>query len=540
MLIPLLLLAGSISGPQEAPAVEAEDIRALTRVIGASFTDEEIRMMIQDVSANLASYERLRAIPLDNSVAPALYFIPDTSTSPGTPRRSTLVLPAPASAPTRPDDLEELAFADISTLRAHLDAGTVSCEELTAMCLGRLFRLDEKLHCVITLTEERALEQARALDEELERGELRGPLHGIPWVAKDLLAVKGYPTTWGAKPFEEQVLDTDATVVELLDAAGAVLIAKVSLGALAMGDVWYGERTRNPWDTSRGSSGSSAGPASAVAAGCAAFGIGSETLGSIVSPSHQCGNSSLRPTFGRVSRHGAMTLSWSMDKLGPLCRSAADAGIVFDVIRGADPRDPTTSTHAFDALAELDVEDWKVGYMKDAFDENEMFRSVLEELAALGVELVPIELPDYPVGDMRFVLSAEAAAAFDEFSRSDRDDLLVRQGAGAWPNTFRQASLIPAVDYLRANRLRTLLIRDLNAAIAGVKAIVHPSYAGGILTMTNLSGHPTFVAPAGFSEAGLPFSISFTGQLFGETELMTLVRGWQSITDYHLRHPEGL
>ncbi len=531
--------------PQDAPRAEvgpppftASDVAAGARVIGASFTDEEIELMLADVQEHLASFEKLRAIPLDNSVSPCLVFLPalrqiDTGLQ---PELAAPVLTQPV--PERPADLEELAFADVLTLQRHISTGTVSCVELTEMVLARLRRLDEKLLCVITLTEERALAQARKLDQELAAGESRGLLHGIPWVAKDLLAVRGYRTTWGAKPFEDQVIDLDAAVVERLDAAGAVLIAKVTLGALAWGDVWFGGMTKNPWNLQQGSSGSSAGPAAAVAAGCAAFGIGSETLGSIVSPSHRCGNSSLRPTFGRVSRHGAMTLAWSMDKLGPICRSAQDAAIVFAAIHGADPRDPTTVSLPFAAFATPELARMEVGFLPAAFEGNEEFEGVLIELESLGVSLVPLELPEYPVSDMTFVLSAEAATAFDEFSRGDGDDRMVRQERNAWPNVFRHARLVPAVDYLRANRLRTLLIRDFNAALAEVDALVHPSYADDILALTNLTGHPTFVAPCGFRDDGTPFSISFTGKLFGETELLALVRAWQSATDHHLRHPD--
>ena len=532
-----LLLALSPPSPQEPLAVE--DLQVAARVSGESFREEELELMLADVRERLASFERLRAIPLQNDLEPALYFLPWREQRTGEPQeRKTRRSPVSADTARRPEDLEELAFASIPELARLIHAREVSCVELTELFLARLARFDETLLCVVELTEARALEQAVALDRELANGTSRGMLHGIPWVAKDLLAVRGTRTTWGAAPFEEQELDLDATVVRRLDEAGAVLIAKVSLGALAWGDVWFGGRTRNPWNPEQGSSGSSAGPASAVAAGCAPFGIGSETLGSIVSPSTRCGNTSVRPTFGRVSRFGAMTLSWSMDKLGPMCRSAVDAALVLDAIHGADPGDPTTVWQPFDCDAADSVEGWKVGYWKSAFPEDGPARRVLEELGDLGVELVELELPAYPVNDMSFVLSAEAATAFDDFSRSDQDDALVRQERFAWPNVFRHARLIPAVDYLRANRLRTLLTRDYEALLREVDAIVHPSFADGILTATNLSGHPTVVAPCRFTDDGMPDSISFTARLFGETRLLQLVRAWQSVTDYHLRQPE--
>jgi Asp-tRNA(Asn)/Glu-tRNA(Gln) amidotransferase A subunit family amidase len=519
------------------PPFGPTEIGVAAEVLGLHFSEQELQLMLPDVSERLREFERLRAPRLANDVAPVLYFLPD----PAALRRSTIedpgVVVTSGPPPRRPDDLEQLAFEPLWTLQEYVRREIVSCLELTRMFLARLKRLDAELHFVVTFTEERALAQARVLDAELAAGKWRGNLHGMPWVAKDLLAVKGYPTTWGTPPFREQQLEHDAAVVERLDAAGAVLLAKVSLGELAWGDVWFGGQTRNPWKPDQGSSGSSAGSASAVAAGCAAFAIGSETYGSIVSPSNACGTSSLRPSFGRVSRFGAMTLCWSLDKLGPICRSAQDASIVFEHLHDFDARDPAMLDLPFDE-ERRGVRGWKVGVPRGAFDgPGERCRTVLAELERCGVELVEVELPDYPVDEMMIVLAAEAGAAFDEFSRGDGDDQMVRQDRHAWPNVFRHAQLIPAVDYIRANRLRALLIRDYEGVLSTVKAIVHPSFAGQILAATNLSGHPTFVAPCGFSEDGLPFSISFTTRLYGESELMALAIAWQEATDYHRRHP---
>ena len=538
LLVPLISLLQDKTAVAEPARFGVDEVGIAAEVLGLSFSEKELALMLPDVLERLQEFEKLRAVPLRNEVAPALLFAPDPEQlgRPTPAEHGAVIL---ASGPAqRPSDLESLVFFPISELEILVHRRLVTCEELVRVFLGRLKRLDKELHCVVTLTEERALAQARQLDAEEAAGKHRGPLHGIPWVAKDLLAVKGYPTTWGTPPYKEQQLDYDAAVVERLDAAGAILIAKVSLGELAWGDVWFGGQTRNPWKLEQGSSGSSAGSASAVAAGCAAFAIGSETYGSIVSPSTVCGNSSLRPTFGRVSRHGAMTLCWSLDKLGPVCRSAVDAAVVFQAIRGPDPRDPATGDAPFYPWGG-EVKGWKVGVPKGCFDGNDTrCKSVLEELKKLGVELVDVELPKYPVYEMMIVLTAEAGAAFDDFSRSDRDDQMVRQTRDAWPNVFRQAELIPAVDYIRANRLRTLLIRDLEQTLAGVKAIVHPSFAGSILGMTNLTGHPTFVAPCGFDEAGLPYSISFTGKLFGDADVLALAMAWQGVTDYHQRHPK--
>ncbi|MBI3847604.1 MAG: amidase [Planctomycetes bacterium] len=533
----LLLQQGQ---PAAAPAkLTIDQVREAGRVIGMEFTDDELRLMLNDVSESVQAYEHMQAIPLDNSVPPALVFTPLV---PGVGVRIQKLDPKPIALPdvARPKNLEDLAYANIPTLASLIKSRKVSCVELAKMYLDRLERLDKKLLCVITFTKERALAQAEALDRELQQGHWRGMLHGIPYGAKDLLAAKGYRTTWGAKPFENQVIDLDATVIQKLDAAGAVLIAKTTLGELANGDVWFGGTTKNPWKLDEGSSGSSAGSCSGTASGCFAFGIGSETLGSIVSPSTVCGCLSLRPTFGRVSRNGAMALSWSLDKLGPICRSVEDASIVFGAILGPDGIDTSVIDQPYVVPGDLDVKGWKVGYLKSAFDadRDKDDARVLDELRALGVELVPIELPTYPVGDMIVILTAEAATAFDELTRSGRDETLVRQVGDAWPNIFRTARLVPAVEYIRANRLRTSLARDMEKVMASVDLYVHPSRVGPSLLVTNLTGHPTVVAPSGFRADGTPRSISFTGQLFGESKLIALAQAWQRSTEYHKKHPE--
>jgi len=395
---------------------------------------------------------------------------------------------------------------------------------------------------VVTLTEDLALEQARRADEEIARGRYRGPLHGIPWGAKDLLAEDCCRTTWGAKPYEDQVIEEDATVVRKLEEAGAVLVAKLSLGALAMGDVWFGGRTRNPWNLEQGSSGSSAGSAAATVAGLVGFSIGSETLGSIVSPSTRCGATGLRPTFGRVSRHGAMALSWTMDKLGPICRSAEDCAIVFHHIHGADGRDPTARTLPFNWDPERKISELRIGIVESAFNSDyetkEFDQRSLEVLRSLGARFVPVELPDqYPVQALRIILNAEAAAAFDDLTRSNRDDLMVRQDAGAWPNTFRRSRFIPAVEYIQANRVRTLLMEAMERTMAGIDVLVAPTFGGNQLLITNLTGHPAVVVPNGFRENGTPTSITFIGKLFGEAEALAVAKAYQDATDFHLRRP---
>lgn len=522
------------------PGADREAVRTAARVIGLELTDSELELMTGGVIARIAGYRRLQGIPLDNAVFPALVFEP---LLPGVERRAKELEPNPIELPEveRPDDLAELAFADVPTLASLVRSRKVSCVELAELALARLVEADETLHCVISLCEERAMERAEALDRELDEGHWRGLLHGIPYGAKDLFAAKGTRTTWGAKPFEDQVIGRDAAVIRKLEDAGAVLVAKLSLGALAMGDVWFGGTTRNPWQPSQGSSGSSAGSAAAVAAGCVPFALGTETLGSIVSPSARCGNSSLRPTFGRVSRDGAMALSWSMDKIGPLCRSLQDAAIVFDAIRGADGLDPSARDAPFHVSGPVDVTGWRVGYEPELFERAQRrapgVAAVLDELKAMGCELVPIELPDLPTGDLMVILEAEAATAFDELTRSGRDDELTRQSDDAWPNSFRKAQLVPAVEYLRANRVRTELCRAMDRAMAGIELYVHPSFGGASLAVTNLTGHPTAIAPCGFREDGTPYSICFTGQLYGETRLLALAEAWQARTEFHRKHP---
>jgi Asp-tRNA(Asn)/Glu-tRNA(Gln) amidotransferase A subunit family amidase len=508
---------------------------------GLEFSDEEREMVLEGVNRNLRAYQSLRTVSIPNSVYPALVF------DPVLPGRNPAVgehVPRRTRHPDvrRPDNLEALAFWSLTDLGELIRTRQVSSVELTQMYLNRMKRYGPRLECYITLTEELAMRQAKRADAELAVGTYRGPLHGIPWGAKDLLAEDEYRTTWGAKPFEEQHVPFDATVVERLEEAGAVLIAKLTLGALAMGDYWFGGRTRNPWNTEQGSSGSSAGSASATVAGLVGFSIGSETLGSIVSPATRCGATGLRPTFGRVSRHGAMALSWSMDKLGPLCRSVEDCALVFDAIHGADGKDPTARDLPFSWDAELPLSSLRIGYYKSAFEEEhrgaEFDNQGLEAMRALGVKLIPIELPEqYPTGALRTILSVEAAAVFDELTRSNRDDLLVRQSSGAWPNSFRRSRYVTAVEFLQANRIRTMLMGAMDATMDGVDVFITPSYGGSVLLTTNLTGHPAVTLPNGFTEEGTPVSISFIGQLFAEAELLRVAKAFQDATGYHLKHP---
>lgn len=510
--------------------VDLEDLRAASKVAGLELRSNELKMMLRGVRENLRSFQSLRARSIPNSVPPA-YETRRPIRSRHTPPPSTFRL----SSASRPSDLNDLAFADIHTLQSLIKSRQVTSLELTKLFLNRLRRLDSQLHFVAHYCEKRALKRASELDKLLADGKWLGPLHGIPYGAKDLLSARGSKTSWGAAPYRDQSMEEDAAVIKHLEEAGAVLIAKLSLGALAMGDVWYGGKTRSPWNPKRGSSGSSAGPASATAAGCVPFAIGSETLGSIISPSIRCGNSSLRPSLGVVETQGAMALSWSMDKLGPICRSMDDASIVFPAMLGRERA--RSLGYPYPTSGDLPLEGLRVGVIKGG-RRSSVPDEAIEILRALGVKLVDVSLPSYPTRSMTFILSCEAAAAFDSLTRSNRDDLLTRQGQDAWPNAFRIHRLVPAVEYLQAQRLRTQLILDTEASLKGIDAIVHSPYTA--LAHLNLTGHPSVVVPFGGKAEKAPGAIVFSGRLYGEVTLLALARAWQARTTHHLRHPSWL
>lgn len=508
------------------------------KLLGLAFTEDERKQMLGLVKRMPTTIAEFREVPLPNSVPPALQFNPLPAGFVFEPERKPFVAPD-GPPPTVPNDLEQAAFWSVADLGRAIKARAVTSEALTRMYLARLKRYDPVLKCVVTLTEDLALDQARRADSEIAAGKYRGPLHGIPWGAKDLLAVKGHPTTWGAEPYREQKFDEDATVARKLEEAGAVLVAKLSLGALAQGDEWFGGRTNSPWDPKRGSSGSSAGPGAATAAGLVGFAIGSETNGSITSPATVNGLTGLRPTYGRVSRHGAMALSWSMDKLGPMCRTAEDCAIVLNAIIGPDGKDTMVIDAPFNWDPMRGLSGIRVGYVKSAFDgqsNDSGNAAALAALRGLGIELREVELPDYPITDMMLILFVEAAAAFDELTRSNRDDMLSKQGATDWPNTFRRARLIPAVEYIQANRIRSLIIQDMARLFQDVDVIVLPTMHK--LVLGNYTGHPIASVPSGFNERGAPTSIGIMGRLFGEADLLAVARAYQEATGHHLKHPD--
>lgn len=533
-------IAFSRQEPEENP-ISKQNIESAERIIGLEFTDAERDSMLDVLKEQYDNYASIRSVSLPYDVPPALFFNP-IPVGFEFEKKQNPVRWSRVKVPTVSANLEDLAFASVRELGELIRTRKVTSEQLTRMYLGRLKKYGPKLECVVTLTEDLAMEQARNADREIAAGKYRGPLHGIPYGAKDLLSAKGYKTTWGATPYKDQVIDEDATVIRKLEEAGAVLVAKLTLGALAWGDVWFGGMTRNPWNYKQGSSGSSAGSASATAAGLVAFAIGSETWGSIVSPSTRCGTTGLRPTFGRVSRTGAMPLSWSMDKIGPICRTVEDCAIVFQAIIGPDGKDQTLHDVPFNYTPDVDLTKLRIGFLKTEFDSARGTKasndSVLAVLRKLGATLIPIELPKgFPVNDLTIILSAEAGAAFDELTRSNRDDLLVRQIKNAWPNVFRGSRFIPAVEYLQANRVRSLVIQEMQTLMKDIDVYVAPSFGGDNLLRTNLTGHPCVVLPHGFTSEGTPTSISFIGQLFGEAKLLGVAKKFQDATDYHLKHP---
>ncbi len=541
VLAALVIFGGFIFITAGDDEITVEDISHAERLIGLQFSVAKRDSMIDGLTQYRTSYQSIREYGLVNSVPPSLSFNPIPAGFSFELEQSGLQFQnlSDVRVPENPGDL---AFYSIRELAELIKTRKITSVQLTEFYLERLNTYGPVLECVITLTEERAMKKAMEADEEIAAGNYRGPLHGIPYGVKDLFSVTDYKTTWGAEPLKNQIIDYDATVVQKLDEAGAVLVAKMTLGALAWGDVWFGGRTRNPWDITQGSSGSSAGSAAAVSAGLLPFALGTETWGSIVSPATVNGVTGLRPTYGRVSRHGAMALSWSMDKVGPLTRNAQDAAIVFDAIQGPDGKDQSLYDLPFHYNADSNISELRIGYVKKDFEADYAFRVQdslsLETLRQLGAELVPIELPDIPVSALSFILSAEAAAAFDELTRSGKDDLMVRQIKNAWPNVFRQARFIPAVEYINANRIRYELIQEMYELMNQVDLYVAPSWRGPNLLLTNLTGHPCVVVPNGFTEQGTPTSISFTGRLFDEGTILSVAYQFQQATGYHKKYPQ--
>jgi Asp-tRNA(Asn)/Glu-tRNA(Gln) amidotransferase A subunit family amidase len=590
-------VAGSLAAPalarlpQTPPRIDPAALDCAEKIFGVDFTEAEEQQAAQGVNSNLASYERLRELDIPLDTEPAITFHPylpgqkpKGGATPGAKIKVTLQPPA-----ARSSSLEDLAFLPITALAPLIKGRDVSATDLTKMYLGRLKKYGPKLNCVVTLTEDLALAQAAQADREIRAGKYKGPLHGIPWGAKDLFATKGIPTTWGAAPFQNQVFDYDATIVARLREAGAVLVAKLSMGALAQGDNWFRGQTKNPWNLERGSSGSSAGPGSAPAGGLVVFGIGTETRGSIISPSAENGVTGLRPTYGRISRYGAMALSWTMDKIGPMCRSVEDCALVFNEIYGPDGRDETTADAPFVWNPDLPLSKLRIAYVKNEFDPPppgvgrgegrgegtgaggvppgagapgggtgragrgnltpeeqqrqrearlKIFNDVLDVYRKAGATLQPVDIPETITNIARmigFVLNAEGAAAFDDLTRSkDIHD----PSLNTWPNTFRTHRFVPAVEYIRAQRARTLLIREMDKFMSQYDVFLSPTGpVSSTLGATNLTGNPAIALKAGFIDKR-PVELMVTGRLYDEATMLRVALAFERGTDWHMKNPE--
>jgi len=532
--------------------VSKDQLKSALEIIGLDFTEAQRDQMLSGVNRALTSYEALRKIDVPLDTEPAFHFRPSLPGKEPKPRPSKF-LPTRVTKLASFRDPEELCFLPVTELSALVKARKITSTDLTKMYLARLKKYSPKLLCVITLTEDLALEQAARADKEIATGKYRGHLHGIPYGAKDLFSTKGIKTTWGAEPFQEQVPTYTCTAIDRLEKAGAVLLAKLSMGALAQGDKWFGGVTKNPWNLEQGSSGSSAGSASATSAGLVGFAIGTETLGSIVSPSTRCGVTGLRPTYGRVSRYGAMGLSWTMDKIGPICRSVEDTALVLNAMYGPDGHDVTTIDAPFDWNPATPLSSLKIGYLKSEFERTggfgqqanpetvaarkKIFDDAFEALRKAGAKVEPAELPQMNANLLTVILNAEAAAAFDDITRDGRVTQLSGQANGDWPNSFRTSRMIPAVEYIRATRQRTILQQNFDAFMKDWDVLIVPS-GTQTLTITNLTGHPQVAVPCGFLNGNNPQSILFTGRLYEEGAPLRVAHAFEQATEWHKMHPK--
>jgi len=561
------------TGPIKAATIESAET-----IMGLDFHPDEEAAMAASLNNRLRTFQQLRQtdVPLDTEVA--VVFKPalpgKEPKGPATPGAAIKYARPPLTL-KRPANLEDAAFWPIAKLAALIERKLVTSTELTQMYLARLKRYQPTLNFYVTLTEELALQQAADADKEIKAGKYRGPLHGIPWGAKDLFATKGIRTTFGGEPFVDQVINYDATVVERLREAGAVLVAKLTLGALAQGDRWFGGQTHNPWNPQQGSSGSSAGPGSATAAGCVAFAIGTETRGSIISPSTVNGIVGLRPTYGRVSRYGAMPLSNTMDKPGPMCRYVEDAVIVLNAIYGPDKRDPTVADAAFKWNPDAPLAGIRIAYVRSGFEgtpaaapaaapapaaaaagapgraggaagaanpqqqaqARQIYRDALEVFRTLGAKLQPVDLPDMPLtNQLSFILEVEAAASFDELTRSGEIDLLqTGPSRSSWPGMFKSARFIPAVEYIRAQRARTILMKQMDQFMSQFDVLLSAG-SDATLSTTNLTGQPAMTVKCGMLN-NAPRVFMLTGQLYDEATMARVALAFEQATEWKDKHP---
>ena len=507
--------------------ISVSDIAIAEKLLGIEYSQDERDLMVDNLEDLIAAAQAQRGVIFPNTLPPATTFDPrlPTTVVPGhqKPVAVSQIDPGPL-----PDDEADIAYSPVTHLSEWIRSGKISSRRLTGIYIDRIKALGPKLECFVTVLEDLALEQADEADRKIANGQYLGPLHGIPYGLKDLFDTKDIQTTWGAMPYKDRIGEKDARIATLLREAGAVLVAKTTLGALAYGDIWFGGVTRNPWNVAEGASGSSAGSASATAAGLVGFSIGTETLGSITSPSQRCGTTGLRPTFGRVSRSGAMALCWSLDKIGPICRTVEDTVLVLSAINGFDSDDKGSIDASFNYDASTSIEGLRVGYIPASFEDEgstDVDRDALEAMRQLNVELVEVSLPDLPYMSLMNVVYAEAAAAFEELTLNDRDDELVWQAKGAWPNIFRKARFLSAVDHVQLDRLRYKSMQVMDELFSNVDFVIGP-FMGPMLVITNFTGHPCLHLRAGFcktktrGEASLGSGTLDTGQEDGDSETL--------------------
>lgn len=520
------------------------DVKKSERLIGLHFAKQYRDTLYPYLKRNRSGFDSLRKYPVGNDVFPAVRFDPTPFgfEMPEQHAGNDWVIPDNVEIP-EPYDL--LAFYTIPQLASLIKNQKITSTELTQFFLERLKKYQPMLQCSISITDSLALAQAKRADEEIKSGNYRGILHGIPYGTKDLMAVPGYPTTWGAAPYKDQEIDETATVIKKLEEAGAILVAKLVSGALARGDIWFGGKTKNPWDTTQGASGSSAGSGSATSAGLVPFALGTETLGSITSPSTRNGVTGLRPTYGRVSRHGVMSLSWSMDKVGPLGRNAEDCAIVFEAIQGKDKNDLTTVDLPFGVDWKKDIKTLRVAYLKkdiekDTTESGNNLRNALKSLKEIGIEPTAVEMPKaIPYRGFDIILRAEAGAFFDELVRSGEVDIMVEQDQRSRANSLRQSRFIPAVEYLQANRQRQVLIQKMHDLMKEYDVLISPSFGNDQLLATNLTGHPVIAIPTGLDKKNHPTSMTFVGNLYDEASILLLAKAFQEKTAFDEMHPPG-
>lgn len=541
-IIPLSVLSAFTLFTFGQTKIDTSDIRSASKIISMDFTEAEIDSMQGTLQNRTRVFDKMHQYDLENATPLTLTFSPVLPGMQLDKVQQKVRFSTPAAV--LPANRDELAFYSIPQLASLIKSRKITSVELTRFFIDRLKKYGDTLQCVISITEDIAMQEAAQADREIAAGKYRGLLHGIPYGLKDLFSVKGTKTTWGAAPYKNQVLDTDSYVYTRLKEAGGVLVAKLTTGALAMGDYWFGGRTKNPWNLNLGSSGSSAGPASATVAGLVPFAIGTETYGSIISPSTVCGATGLRPTFGTISRSGAMTLSWSLDKPGPIGRSAEDAAVVFYYLHGTDGLDASAVDMPFNYKEKVDLSKLRIAYAANYFSKKDTTGNeykVLEVLRSLGAKMTPMNFPDsgvYNIEMIGIVIGSEASAAFDAFTRRGLDDLMTRQDKGEWPDYFRASRFIPAAEYVNVNRHRYILMQRVNEVLNDYDVIICPSWGGNQLAITNLTGHPAIALPSGFSKQGLPKSITLVGNLYDEATLLEVAKAYQDATEWNKKHPE--